>query len=154
GGGQFCTKPGVILLVGDREHRFAEALAREIEAGTQTTMLSRSLRDSFSERAGTMSSIKGVKRAVSGTPSQYARHMPVLLETTAEVFLREPRLRDEAFGPGGIVVECEDVGEAIACVESLGGNLTGTVHVGDDEDRAATTSVLRVLEGTVGRMIV
>ena len=55
GGGQFCTKPGVVLVVADREHRFIDALAREVQAGSQVTMLNRSLRDSFSERATAMS---------------------------------------------------------------------------------------------------
>ena len=42
----------------------------------------------------------------------------------------------------------------VACVESLGGNLTGTVHIGKDEDHVASASVLRTLESTVGRVIV
>ena len=78
----------------------------------------------------------------------------MLLETTADVFLREPRLHDEAFGPGGIVVDCKNAEQALACVESLGGNLTGTVHVGKDEDHSLAASVLRTLESTVGRVIV
>lgn len=28
GGGQFCTKPGIILVVADNDHRFIDALAR------------------------------------------------------------------------------------------------------------------------------
>jgi NADP-dependent aldehyde dehydrogenase len=154
GGGQFCTKPGVVLVVADREHRFIDALVREVQAGPQATMLNRSLRDSFSARATTMSNVDGVKAVVPGKAADHARHTPTLLETTAEVFLREPPLHDEAFGPGGIVVECNSAQEALACVESLGGNLTGTIHIGKDEDHSLTMSVLRTLENTVGRVIV
>jgi 2,5-dioxopentanoate dehydrogenase len=154
GGGQFCTKPGVVFVVADRERRFLDAFAREVQAGPQATMLNRSLRDSFSERATTMASVNSVRTVVPGQASDHARHAPALFETTANAFLREPQLRDEAFGPGGIVVNCETTQEAVAGVESLGGNLTGTVLIGNDEDRLLAASVLRTLESTVGRVIV
>lgn len=154
GGGQFCTKPGLMLAVADREHRFVDALAREVQAGSSATMLNCSLRDSFAERATAMSSVIGVKTVVAGKASDHARHAPILLETTADVFLREPLLHGEAFGPGGIVVDCDDAQQALACVEALGGNLTGTVHVGKDEDHALAASVVRTLQSTAGRVIV
>jgi NADP-dependent aldehyde dehydrogenase len=154
GGGQFCTKPGVTLVVGDREHKFADALTREFKAGAPVTMLNGSLRDSFSDRVGAMSRVPGVKTVVAGAASAHAQHAPMLFETTAEAFLREPQLHEEAFGPGGIVVECENADQALACVDSVGGNLTGTVHIGKDEDRQLAVSVLRKLEGAVGRVIV
>ena len=100
GGGQFCTKPGVVLVVADREHRFTDALAREVQAGAPDTMLNRPLRDSLSERAAAMAHVEDVKTMVPGKASDHARHGPMLLETTADVFMREPELHDEAFGPG------------------------------------------------------
>lgn len=154
GGGQFCTKPGIVFVVGDSDRRFVETLAREVQAAPQATMLNRSLRDSFAERAAAISGVSGVKTAVSGRASNHARHAPALFETTAEVFRQEPQLHEEAFGPGGVVVECKSTDEALACVESLRGNLTGTVHVGSSEDMTMTASVLRTLESKVGRVIV
>jgi alpha-ketoglutaric semialdehyde dehydrogenase len=154
GGGQFCTKPGIIFAVGDKRHRFVDALSREVQAGAPATMLSRSLRDSFAERTSAISGVDGVKTLVPGKPSDHARHAPALFETTADVFLHDPRLHEEAFGPGSVVVSCNNAKEAIACVESLGGNLTGTVHIGEHEDKEISTSVLRTLESTVGRVIV
>jgi NADP-dependent aldehyde dehydrogenase len=154
GGGQFCTKPGIVLVVGENGDRFVDAFSREVQAGAPATMLSRSLRDSFSDRASSISSVNGVKTIVPGKASDHARHAPALFKTTADVFLREPQLHDEAFGPGSVVVSCKNANEAVACVESLGGNLTGTVHTGDHEDKASSASVLRTLETTVGRVIV
>jgi alpha-ketoglutaric semialdehyde dehydrogenase len=154
GGGQFCTKPGTVFVVADDGHRFIDALAREVQAGAPATMLSRSLRDSFSERTSSIASVNGVKTIVPGKASDHARHAPALFETTADVFLREPRLHDEAFGPGSVVVTCNNANEAVACVESLGGNLTGTVLIGNDEDKAMSAAVLRTLESTVGRVVV
>jgi NADP-dependent aldehyde dehydrogenase len=154
GGGQFCTKPGVILVVGDDQHQFVGALAMQVKAAPQATMLNRALRDSFAERATTMASVAGVKALVSGTASDNAGMSPSLYETTADVFLREPRLHGEAFGPGGIVVHCDDAEKALTCVAVLGGNLTGTVHVGSGEDQSVASHVLSTLEANVGRVIV
>jgi NADP-dependent aldehyde dehydrogenase len=154
GGGQFCTKPGVTFVVGDAEHRFADAMSREVKAGAPATMLNGTLRDSFSQRAATMSRASGVKTVVAGRATAHAQHAPILFETSAETFLREPQLHEEAFGPGGIIVECQSIEQALACVDSLGGNLTGTLHIGRDENRQLAATVLRKLEGIVGRVIV
>jgi 2,5-dioxopentanoate dehydrogenase len=154
GGGQFCTKPGITFIVDDPEHTFVNALARNIQAAPQVTMLNRGLRDAFADRASAMSQASGVETVVVGKAAGHAGQTPALLVTTAEAFLREPLLHEEAFGPAGLVVQCDNAEEALACVESLAGNLTGTVHVGKGEDPAVTEKVLCSLEKTAGRVIV
>ena len=154
GGGQFCTKPGVTLVVGDGERRLIHSLAQYVQGASHVTMLNGPMRDSFCKGASTASQVDGVKTVVSGKPSGQATMSPTLLETNAAVFLREPRLHEENFGPGGIVVECSSAEEALSCVESIGGNLTGTLHIGNDEEPALAKRVLRSLEGRVGRVVV
>src|SRR5439155_25154779 len=62
-------------------------------------------------------------------------------------------LHEEAFGPGALVIQCKDLDEAIACLRSVGGSLTGTVHVGTgDKDQSA--KVIHELETLAGRVIV
>src|SRR3954453_24067218 len=152
GGGQFCTKPGLVFIVADREHTFARQLANHVQNWAPATMLSGSLRDNFAARVASHAKVQGVSTLVPGQSSGTAAMGPALFETTAEVFLREDGLHEEAFGPGGIVVECEQVEDAVACVKSLGGNLTGTLHVGNSDDERAAADVLRILESTVGRV--
>jgi NADP-dependent aldehyde dehydrogenase len=154
GGGQFCTKPGVIFVVGDDERLFIDALTRQVQSAPQVSLLNRSLRDAFAERAESISAASGVTTVVSGKSTDYAGQSAALFETSASVFLREPRLHEEAFGPAGLVVQCDSAELAISCVESLGGNLTGTVHAGRDEDSSMAARVLRCLENGVGRVIV
>jgi NADP-dependent aldehyde dehydrogenase len=154
GGGQFCTKPGVVLVVGDQERRFTAALEKHVKAAPQVNMLNRSLRDQFSESASEISHIRGLKSIVVGAATGHAGMSPVLFETTAGAFVRESRLHEEAFGPGGVVVQCDDAGQALACLESLRGNLTGTIHIGENDDRPTAQRLLRTLEETAGRVIV
>src|SRR5438477_7068920 len=42
GGGQFCTKPGLVFVVGDDDRKFVDALAKQITATTCVTMLNKS----------------------------------------------------------------------------------------------------------------
>jgi NADP-dependent aldehyde dehydrogenase len=117
-------------------------------------MLNRGLRDSFAERTTAMSSASGVKTLVSGKAADNAGMSPALFETTADAFLRDSQLHEEAFGPGGIVVRCENAEQVLLCVQALGGNLTGTLHVGSGEDPALAARVLSAIETNVGRVIV
>jgi NADP-dependent aldehyde dehydrogenase len=79
---------------------------------------------------------------------------PGLLETSAETWKKEHRLHEEAFGPGALVIHCKDVDEAIACLRSIEGSLTGTVHIGQGEETKTTQRVLRALEPNVGRVVI
>jgi alpha-ketoglutaric semialdehyde dehydrogenase len=154
GGGQFCTKPGLVFVVDDREHAFAHALAKHVQNSPPALMLSCALRDNFAGRIASHAKVPGVITLVPGGPSGPASMSPALFETTADVFLGEGELHEEAFGPGGVVVECERLEDAMDCVRSLGGNLTGTLHVGSSDDMEVAADVLRALESTVGRVIV
>jgi 2,5-dioxopentanoate dehydrogenase len=154
GGGQFCTKPGVVFIVGDHERRLVQALAHHMHEAPPVTMLNQGLRNTFAERAASIADAPGVKSVVASKSSNHATISPALFEATAEVFLHEPQLHEEAFGPGGVIVQCESADAAIQCVEVLGGNLTGTVHVGNAEDPSIAALVLRSLENTAGRVIV
>jgi NADP-dependent aldehyde dehydrogenase len=151
GGGQFCTKPGLIFTIGDNR-AFVELLAKHVSAAAPVTMLNRSLCESFGARVGEFTKVKGVKPLAQGAPAGHAGIAPFLLATDAATWRREHVLREEAFGPAALVVHCNDVGDAIECIESLDGNLTGTLHVGGRDSDAGR--VLQSLEAKVGRVIV
>jgi NADP-dependent aldehyde dehydrogenase len=155
GGGQFCTKPGVVLVIDrDDTNKFVELLAQQVAQTQTVTMLNAGLRDGFCGRAEIVSQIAGVKAVVSGKGSGYASTSPSLFETTADVFRREPHLRDEAFGPAGLLIRCRDINELIVCLDEIGGSLTGTIHVGSSDREQDTRQVLRELEAIAGRVIV
>jgi NADP-dependent aldehyde dehydrogenase len=155
GGGQFCTKPGVAFVIGDsRVDGFVDALAKHLAAAAPVTMLNGGLRDNFDHRATDVGAAKNVRTLVPPKPQGNAAVSAGLFETTADAFRAEPTLREEAFGPGGVVVRCETVDDALDCVGHIEGSLTGTVHVGKSEDPQTATRVLRALESHVGRLIV
>ena len=103
GGGQFCTKPGVILTLGDAD-AFVDALSAKIGAAPPVTMLNQPLRDSFIARTSHWPKLAGVKVRVARGPSILAAAVPGLLETSADSFNHQSDLREEAFGPAALIV--------------------------------------------------
>ena len=153
GGGQFCTKPGVIFVVGDERRQLGQALATQVQSAAPAVMLNQPIRNAFAARTAEMASTAGVMALVSGHSAGFAQQSPMILAAPAEVFLREPKLHEEAFGPGVLVIDCDSVGQAIECIQSLGGNLTGTVHAGDSDDPSLIRLVMHALESIAGRVI-
>ena len=75
-----------------------------------------------------------------------------LLKVAGVQFLEQPELQEEVFGPFSIVVECESTTELIKVIESLNGQLTGTLNCKEEETEFAT-AVLNALSLKVGRLI-
>jgi NADP-dependent aldehyde dehydrogenase len=153
-GGQLCTKPGLIFLVGDENPTFVDALRKGLAATSCVTMLNMPLRNSFNERTSEFAKLPGVKSLIAPQSAAHAGVTPALFETTAETWLREPRLREEAFGPATVVVNCRDAQEAAAGVRIIEGSLTGTIHIGANEKSDAVETIVRALSQIAGRVIV
>jgi NADP-dependent aldehyde dehydrogenase len=152
--GQFCTKPGLVFTVGENAEKFLPALAAAMAASSAGAMLNKTLRDSFCTRAGEFAQVQGVKTLVNGSPSDHATMGPSLWETTADIWINNRALHEEAFGPGALVIRCKNEDEVMQCLGQVQGSLTGTVHAGAGDDRQLVARILRKLETLSGRVIV
>jgi NADP-dependent aldehyde dehydrogenase len=152
GGGQFCTKPGVIFTAGD-DRAFIDALSRAVSNAPAVTMLNQGLRENFDSRLARMADVRGVSPVMQGGSAGHANVTPTLLRTDTTTWLKSRELWDECFGPAALLVHCDEPSEFIACVEMVGGNLTGTIHfdAGDEED---ARFLIERLSDRVGRVIV
>jgi NADP-dependent aldehyde dehydrogenase len=149
GVGQFCTKPGVILVMGEAD-AFIAKLEEEMKSAQPGTMLNQSLRDSFAKRIEAWGRMNGVKMRLAAKPAGYALITPSLFETTADIFVRTPALREEAFGPAALVVRCRDIEDVARSLRAIEGSLTGTIHKGATDD---ARPLLATVEPIVGRVI-
>jgi NADP-dependent aldehyde dehydrogenase len=86
-----------------------------------------------------------------GAAESFAAMSPTLFATDAATWKREQKLHEEAFGPGALIIHCDDITDAIDCIDSLQGNLTGTIHLGASDDAA---DILRHLQSKVGRVVI
>ncbi|WP_275041810.1 aldehyde dehydrogenase (NADP(+)) [Nocardiopsis baichengensis] len=148
GAGQFCTKPGVLLvpagapldpLVADVRGRAAAELLNDRVASGFASGLER-LRD----RDDVEVLVEGEDGPEGWTPS--------LLRTTVDALLADPEgLLEECFGPASLVVTYEDEERLLEVAERLQGQLTSTVQ-GEETD-AIAPRLLASLAEHAGRVL-
>ncbi len=155
-GGQFCTSPNLVLIIGRTEaNRFAEEVARIYQSRMPAVLLSRDGLESLERnvhslvRAGAHVRL-GAKRCVTGN-----RFENTLLQATGEEFLNAGNsMQVEAFGNSSLLIAAHDKEELRKILASLEGNLTGCIYsntVGDDD--ALYAEIAETLRFKTGRLL-
>lgn len=157
GTGQFCTNPGLILLLRDaNSEAFIESVKTRFEGAPAGTLLSESVERSLKSAHETL--IAAGATVLCGTGEGNGSGCCVantLLRISGEQFLADPEtMQTEAFGNSSLVVVVEDIAEAEQVLASLEGNLTGSIYSGaDGEDEEAYARLEPVLRRKVGRLL-
>ena len=157
GAGQFCTRPGITVVVGNADgEAFVAELAGLFGKGAPGTLLG------ASGLAGIASGLEelrahGAEIVVGGLPMDGPRYSfaNTLLRVSGDAFLASPHaLQAEAFGTVNTVVLARDIAQMVDIAAHLEGNLTGTIYseLSGAED-AAYGRVAGVLRGRVGRLL-
>lgn len=151
GMGQFCTKPGLLVVPagGDLADRIAAALRRESPRGP---MLTRGIAAGFED---------GVERLVAAGARVVARHdegggtspAAILLAVPAERVVPGSVFTQECFGPVILLVEVADASERDRLLSDLQGCLVASVMSGGSDDPEVTDLVER-LAPMAGRVTV
>jgi len=154
GAGQFCTKPGMVLLIdGPDADAFIDRLAAALEAKDSFTLLTGKIRQSFEKATANFVHAGGATVRVPGECEAHAHAKACLYETTAADWRAGPALQHEAFGPATMIIRCNDIDDLIATIDALGGSLTGTIHADDSDDAETVTSISDALERVSGRLV-
>ncbi|MBS1691148.1 MAG: aldehyde dehydrogenase (NADP(+)) [Actinobacteria bacterium] len=149
GAGQFCTKPGILLV--PAESGIADSLA-----GTALPAPARLLNDriqtGYVDALDDLAAHAAVTPLVLGDGARTDPPAPTLLRTTIAELLADPEhLVAEVFGPTALVVEYDDERQLLDVADVIGGQLTATVH-GNDTDVIAP-ELIRRLAGKAGRVL-
>jgi 2,5-dioxopentanoate dehydrogenase len=149
GVGQFCTQPGVIVMV--RDDAFLKRLSALITATPPGTMLTKGMQIAYEHACSARGMLPGVKELAraEANPTQAPA---ALYSVDVESFLEASELSDEIFGPTSLVVLCRNVGDFARCARHLPGQLTATVHA-ESAERAQVTDLLWELEQKAGRLV-
>jgi len=155
GVGQFCTTPGLLLLIKDAT---TETFLCEIESCLATkppgVMLHDGVKRNFLAGLNKLLSVDGVVRRGSSPSSQDGCLVTsALLQVDAKALLGNPSLAEEVFGPSAIVVVCDSRNEMLSVAERLQGQLTASVH-GSNGELASFRDLLAILERKVGRLVI
>ncbi len=157
GVGQFCTNPGLVLLIkSDSTERFIQDVTQRFEGAAAGTLLSGAVEKSLHQSHATLKAA-GVETccgtgAGNGTGYCVAN---TLFRISGEAYLRDPEtMQTEAFGNSSLIVVANDLEEAAAILKTMEGNLTGSIYSDDSEaDEAAYRKLAPILRQKVGRLL-
>jgi alpha-ketoglutaric semialdehyde dehydrogenase len=158
GAGQFCTRPGIVVLAaGEDAAAFEAELARLTDAATPGVLLTpqapQQLADTVAQlRAAGAGLLSGGE--VAGDAAGYA-FRPTLLRVSGAQFLQQPAaLQRDAFGHLCLLVVAQSDAELLDVAHAMEGNLTGTIYSHTEgADDALYDRLAPILRPTVGRLL-
>ena len=156
GAGQFCTKPGIVLVPdADGASDFIRGAQRITwRTPAPSALLTAGIAREYSR--ATQARESQVRLAAqareTGERSRSSLRDAKLFEASVDDLLANPSLADEIFGPDTLLVHCNSTQDYLRAAAALDGHLTATL-LGDDEDLAANRELIRILEQKAGRLI-
>ncbi|WP_026354055.1 aldehyde dehydrogenase (NADP(+)) [Massilia niastensis] len=152
GAGQFCTNPGIaVVLRGSEGEAFADAARAALEQVQPQLMLTDGIAAAYRDGCERIAAGSGVQALLASTCG-LRNASPYLFRTTAKDWLANHALAEEVFGPLGLIVMVDNLTEMFDLARSLSGQLTATIHM-DEADTQAARSLLPVLERKAGRVL-
>ena len=151
GQGQFCTKPG--LLLAPAGHGFFDAVVARLSVAAGGALLTNRIARAYEE------GIERIGRSVGRKPVIETRSdggfvvVPAVFRVRLEELKPGSPLLAECFGPVALVVEYENVGQALAALDRLKPSLAASVFVGPDPDPDGSSAIAQLL-AQVGRVAV
>jgi alpha-ketoglutaric semialdehyde dehydrogenase len=157
GTGQFCTNPGLMVLVaGPETDTFIAAVKDKFAAAPVGTLLGKSVEDKLDHAVKVLTKA-GAQVLTGGTRGGGRGYCfaNTVLKVDGDTFLRDPAaMQEEAFGNASLFVVAKDVAQAAAVLSALEGNLTGAVYSDQaGSDDAVYPQVAGILRRKVGRLL-
>jgi NADP-dependent aldehyde dehydrogenase len=157
GTGQFCTNPGMVVLVDSQESRaFVNKVVDLYKDAPVGTLLSSGVENSLVENIGVLkrAGAEELLGGAAGAGTGYSCANTVL-QLSGDKFLSDPEVyQTEAFGNAALFVLAQDLEQTCEIVSQLEGNLTGCVYSANSgSDDAAYDQVAEMLRPRVGRLL-
>jgi len=154
GAGQFCTKPGIVLVAESAETKdFIDELEKLVDESQPYTLLTGGIAREYGRATQSRSETTNIAAKGARTNPEHKCTVNVQLFTAKlEDLLVKPELADEIFGPDTLLVRCGSTNDYLKAARALDGHLTATIF-GDEEDLAANPELIQILERKAGRLI-
>lgn len=153
GAGQFCTNPGVVVLLdGPEADSFVTAASAALGKAAEQTMLTDGIAGAYQAGRDRMAGTQSVRQVLSASCGPRTATAD-LFETTGAAWLSDHSLSHEVFGPLGLIVRVTDMDEMVAVARSLEGQLTCSLQI-DEGDTTLAHSLVPLLERKAGRLLV
>jgi alpha-ketoglutaric semialdehyde dehydrogenase len=157
GAGQFCTKPGLIVLPAvPAGGAFIDAVAAAFGKSEPGVLLGRSVLEGLREAVVRLPKA-GAALVAGGTGPEGPgyRFSPTLFRASGESFLLHPgALQVESFGSLSVAVVARDVTQMAAIARRLDGQLTATIYSAlDGRDDGSYALIEPLLRRRAGRLL-
>jgi len=157
GAGQFCTNPGVVILLQDAQTELFISLVKDrFQSAPVGTLLSEGVQRSLSQSLNEIASA-GANVVVGNTPgggNGYSHANTLLLVSGRDFLSQAEKMQSEAFGNSSLFVVADDVGQAAEVIYHLEGNLTGCIYSNTQgSDDACYDTLAPRLQTLVGRIL-
>lgn len=153
GVGQFCTNPGLVLVLkGPSCERLKTLLGEGIKNTVGGTMLHAGIADTYRQAQTMLAEQTDVELVAGLAVTDADLAAPAIFKTSASTFLTNRHLSEEIFGPTGLLVECMDPEEMIQVLDYLGGQLTIT-FAATSEDIRHNEILFELAQEKCGRLL-
>lgn len=152
GAGQFCTNPGVAIIIkGNEADLFSKAASLALKPIGNQTMLTDGIAEAYRKGNSAIAQTKGVQELFTSS-CDLREASPYLYSVTGTDWLENEVLAEEVFGPLGIIITVNDTAQMVEIANGLKGQLTCTLHL-DDGDLQLGQQLLPILERKAGRIL-
>lgn len=153
GVGQFCTNPGVILMLnGNDADRFLNQYGSSLDEANGGAMLTDSIYQSYCKGTAALAALPALASLGKGMAVSNAA-VPQAYKVSGTDFLKDSKLVHEYFGPVAIHVVADDVEQLLQIAAGLPGQLTTSVWANSD-DAAVHKALFDILEEKAGRLMI
>lgn len=156
GAGQFCTNPGLLVVMEGAElTAFLAQVSEEISPAQPQTMLTPAIAEAYKQGVAALTAQADtalVARGATNAEADNASQVHVF-RTSAAAFTANPELSREVFGACSLIVTCPDFEAMQQVAHALEGQLTATLLVDESGDAEQARQLLDVLDQKAGRII-
>ncbi|MFU8874247.1 aldehyde dehydrogenase (NADP(+)) [Micromonospora sp. SL4-19] len=153
GGGQFCTKPGLVFVpAGPDGDALVDAMTEAVRDSAAPVLLNQGIAAAYGRITTDLAHAPGVQVLAHGPQPEADgfRAAPLLLATTAADL--PPQVTEECFGPVAVVARYTDTADLFTALHALPSSLTATVLRGHRETSLPQT-ITDQLRPRAGRLI-
>jgi acyl-CoA reductase-like NAD-dependent aldehyde dehydrogenase len=151
GCGQFCTSPGLIVLINSPESdKFVQQLTAALAAQKPHAMLTPGMRQAFD--AGVAQLLACGAQPLWQAAGSPEAPSPFLAQVDAASFIANTALHEEVFGPASLVVRASSLAQALEVLRAVGGSLTVTLW-GAEQESQDTRALVRGATAIAGRVL-
>ncbi len=156
GAGQFCTCPGLVVMIdSDAAVKFRTAFAEQIAATAPAPMLNKNIHKAYTKGINTFQSapeISVLAKSSKVATAERQEAQPVVHTITAADFISKKQFAVEIFGPATLIVLCKDEAELQQALLSVEGQLTASVHA-SKKDEPSLKPIIKIITEKAGRVI-